>query len=202
MRLYTGALMNACLQRADRIKYSAIYHLTNVMGCYVIAPLYEWEAVFLGRGGGWVPVSTGDAPAAPAVIKMPATLVLELMTAHRGPQAVGCSVECGTFSSPGVGNMPAFDAVPLVSAAATLDADAKSLYLSIVNCSVDAPMRIDLAGIDCEKEADVYCVAGASPLATNSFDAPDTITITRDKARVGELTLPPHSFSLVVLRLD
>ena len=107
--LYTGALMNACLQRADRIKYSAIYHLTNVMGSYVIAPLYEWKAVNLGRGGGWVPVSTGEEPAAPAVIKMPATLVLELMTRFRGSQALRCAVECGTFDSPAAGNMPAFD---------------------------------------------------------------------------------------------
>ena len=46
--LYTGALMNACLQRADRVKYSAIYHLTNVMGSYVAAPLYEWRERFYG----------------------------------------------------------------------------------------------------------------------------------------------------------
>ena len=200
--LYTGALMNACLQRADRIKYSAIYHLTNVMGNYLIAPLYEWEAVYLGRrGGAWAPVSTGESPAAPAVIKMPATLVLELMTAHRGPLAVGCAVECGAFSSPGVGNMPAYEDMPLISAAATLDAEAKRLYLSVVNYAVDAPMRLELAGIECGDEADVYCVSGASPLATNSFDAPNAVAIKRDEARADALTLPPHSFSLVVLRL-
>ena len=41
--LYTGSILNLCLQRADRIKYSAIYNLTNVMGSYLIAPLYNWS---------------------------------------------------------------------------------------------------------------------------------------------------------------
>lgn len=199
--LYTGALMNACLARADRIQYSAIYHLTNVMGSYVIAPLYEWEAIFFGRGGGWVPVSTGDAPEAPAVIKMPSTLVLELMTAHRGPLAVQCEADCATFSSPPAGNMPAFEDVPLVSAAATYDAEAKRLYLSLVNCAVDAPTKIELAGIAPADAAEVYVVAGASPLSTNSFAAPDTIAIERQVVRADELTLPPHSFAMLVLQL-
>ena len=162
--IYTGALMNACLQRADRIRYSAIYHLTNVMGSYVIAPLYEWEAVNLGRGGGWVPVSTGKDPAAPSVIKMPATLVLELMTAHRGAKAIQCEVDCGSFSSPAAGNMRAFEDVPLLSAAATADDEGKRIYLSIVNCAADESMQIALEGIDCGDYADLYIVSGATPL--------------------------------------
>ncbi len=199
--LYTGALLNACLARADRIPYSAIYHLTNVMGCYLIAPLFEWEAVGLGRGGGWVPISTGEAPLPPAVVKMPATLALELMTAHRGEYAVRCEVDCGRFHSPAAGNMPAFDDVPLVSAGATLDAAGERLYLSLVNCAVDAPMRIELSGVDCAASAEVYLVSGDSPLASNSFDAPAAITIQRQSAPVDGLTLPPHSFAMVVLRL-
>ncbi len=199
--LYTGALMNACLQRADRIKYSAIYHLTNVMGCYLIAPLYEWGAVSLGRGGGWVALSTGATPDEPAVIKMPATLVLELMTAHRGAQAVRCEVDCGVFSSPAAGNMPAFDDVPLLSAAATLDAAGERLYLSLVNCAVDAPLAIELAGVDCADEAEMHIVTGASPLASNSFDAPDSVAVKSSRVDVGRLTLPPCSFALVSLRL-
>ena len=199
--LYTGALMNACLQRADRIKYSAIYHLTNVMGSYVIAPLYEWKAVNLGRGGGWVPVSTGEEPAEPAVIKMPATLVLELMTRFRGSQALRCAVECGTFDSPAAGNMPAFAAAPLVSAAATYDAERKRLYLSLVNCAADAPMRIELAELGVAEQVEMYVVAGESPLATNRFDAPDAVRIEQRQARADELILPPHSFAMLVLQV-
>ncbi len=199
--LYTGALMNACLQRAERIKYSAIYHLTNVMGSYVIAPLYEWEAVVLGRGGGWAPVSTGADPAAPAVIKMPATLVLELMTRFRGSRAVGCAVECGTFDSPAAGNMPAFDGVPLVSAAATFDAERNLLYLSVVNCAADAPMEIGLAGLEVREKIEMYLVSGDSPLATNRFDAPEEVEIVQQYGRADELVLPPHSFAMLVLQV-
>ena len=199
--LYTGSLMNVCIQRANRIQYSAIYHLTNVMGCYVIAPLYEWLAVFLGRRGGWVPVSTGDNPAAPAVIKMPATLVLELMTRHRGSVAVGCEVECGTFSSPAAGNMPPFDDVPLVNAAATYDEEQNMLFLSVVNSAVDKPAKVNLPGLPKAEEAEMYLVAGESPLSTNSFESPDTVAVEYSRAQADQIVLPPHSFALIVLRL-
>ena len=36
--LYTGGLMNACLQRADWIKMSASFNLTNVIGNYMATP--------------------------------------------------------------------------------------------------------------------------------------------------------------------
>ncbi len=200
--LYTASLMNACIQRADRIKYSAIYHLVNVMGCYITAPLYEWQAVNLARGGGWVPVSTGGNPAQPAVIKMPATLVLELMTQYRGSQAVQCKVECGSFSSLSAGNMPAFSEVPLVNAAATFDAEGRRLYLSVVNCQVDEAMQIRLAGVDTDSEIEMFTVSGQSPLATNSFASPDTIHIEHQTLPVDQIILPPHSFAMLLVRLS
>ncbi len=199
--LYTGSIMNLCLQRADRIHYSAIYHLTNVMGCYLIAPLYNWEELHMGRRGGWLPIDTGDNPAQPAVIKMPATLVLELMTHHRGRQALETTVDCGTFASPAAGTMPAFDDVPLVNAATTLDAEANALFVSLVNCGIDEPMSVSITGFEVETDVDMYCVSGASPLATNTFEAPDTVAIEHQTMPVDQLELPPHSFAMLVLRL-
>ena len=199
--LYTGSIMNLCLGRANRIRYSAIYHLTNVMGCYLIAPLYNWEELYLGRRGGWVPIDTGDNPAQPAVIKMPATLVLELMTHHRGALALETAVECATFASPAAGTMPAFDDVPLMNAATTLDAGGKALFLSLVNCSVDEPMDLSLTGVEVETDVEIYCVSGASPLATNTFEAPDTVAIEHRTMPVDQLQLPPLSFAMLVLRL-
>lgn len=199
--LYTGALMNACLRRADRIRYSAIYHLVNVMGNYLTAPLYEWAGVALGRGGGWVPVSTGADPAAPAVIKMPATLVLELMTRHRGPHTVETEVECGSFSSPAAGNMPAFDDVPLLSAAATIDRERATLYLSLVNCAVDQAMAIQLEGLTAVGAIDMFTVAGESPLATNSFEVPEAVAIARTSVPSDALQMPPHSFAMLRIGL-
>ena len=200
--LYTGSLMNLCLQRAHRIQYSAIYHLTNVMGCYLIAPLYRWEAVALGRGGGWVPIDSGDQPAQPAVIKMPATLVLELMTRHRGQQALATEVDCGTFASPPAGNMRGFDDVPLLNAAATYNADTREVFVSLVNCGLDKLMAVSITGLDVDDAAELYSVTGDSPLATNTFDAPETIVIKRQTVRLDDLRLPPHSFNMLVLRLS
>ena len=198
--VYTGWLMNACLQRADRIHYSAIYHLTNVMGCYICAPLYRWQALFMGRGGGWVPVDTGDAPDAPATIKMPATFVLELMTRHRGSHALGCEVECGTWASPAAGNMPAMDAVPLLSAAATGSPGGREVYVSLANADAQRSARITLAGIDAEDAATLYLVTGDSPLATNTFAAPGTVGIEERAVKLDGLEIPPHSFGLLILR--
>ncbi len=199
--LYTGSIMNLCLQRANRIHYSAIYHLTNVMGCYLIAPFYNWQELYLGRRGGWVPMDTGDDPAEPAVIKMPATLVLELMTQHRGALALETTVDCGIFASPAAGTMPAFDDVPLMNAATTLDADAKAVFLSLVNCGIDEPMSVSITGLEVETDVDMYCVSGASPLATNTFEAPDTVAIQHQTLPVDQLELPPLSFAMLVLRL-
>ena len=199
--LYTGSIMNLCLQRADRIKYSAIYNLTNVMGSYLIAPLYNWDASFRRRDGGWVPIDTGDDPARPAVIKMPATLVLELMTRHRGKQALETKVDCGTFASPPAGTMPAFDDVPLVNAAATFDAEANALFVSLVNCGMDEPTPVSIEGVDAEADVDMYLVSGASPLATNTFEAPDTVTVEHQTVPADQLVLPPHSFAMLILRL-
>ena len=96
---------------------------------------------------------------------MPATLVLELMTQYRGSHALRCTVECGSFSCPSAGNMPAFNDVPLVNAATTCDAEGSRLYLSVVNCQVDEAMQIRLAGVDTEGEIEMFTVSGQSPLA-------------------------------------
>ena len=197
--LYTASILNFCLQRADRINYSAIYHLTNVMGNYLVAPLYQWEAIGMGRGGGWVPVSTGDDPDRPGVVKLPGTLVLELMTRHRGPRSVAVQVECGSFASPAAGNQPAFEDVPLLNAAATLDEEGRRIFLSVVHCGVDGPARLQLSGIDCTGDLDCFTVTGKDPLETNTFDAPTNIAIEESRLTAEQIALPPQSFSLLII---
>ena len=199
--LYAASVMNLCLQRADRIKCSAVYHLVNVMGCYVTAPLYHWAAVNLGRGGGWVAMSTGESPDKPAVVKAPTTLVLELMTRYRGRYALQCDVSCDVFDSPAAGNMPGFDAVPLVNAAATWDAEQRIVYVSVVNCCVDEPMRVRLDGLEHVEVIEMHIVSGASPLATNTFDAPDAIQIKHEQVKADRVTLPRHSYAMLVVQL-
>ena len=198
--VYTASVMHLMLSRADRIHYSAIYHLVNVMGNYITSPLYEWDALNLGRGGGWVPASTGASPHKPATIKMPATLVLELMTRFRGPDSLPASVDCGTFSSPALGNQPAFDNVPLVNAAATHDSDMRTLYVSLANCSPNESVQINLDGAQIAEAVELHIVAGDSPLATNTFDLPDAVAIQSRRTNLNDIVLPPCSFAMLVIR--
>ncbi len=201
--LYTAGLMNACINRCDRIKMSAIYNLINVMGSYLVYPLYEWEAVSLGRGGAWVPISLGDNPVVPSVIKVPSTLVMELMTRYRGKHAIDCQVESPVFSSPAIGNQPAFDDVPVVDASATLDEDTNTLYLSVVNRDVDSPVDIQLQGLNIADDVMTFVVAGESPLSKNDASTPHAVTVQSDKRilRHNVINIPPHTFMMIVSKL-
>ena len=164
--LYAGALMNACINRCDRIKMSAIFNLINAMGSYLAYPLYDWQAINLGRGGGWVATSVN--PAEPRTVKMPSTLVLELMTRYRGKVAIRCDVDSPVMASPSAGNLPAYDDLPIIDASITYDEDVQQYFLSIVNRG-DAPVSIELTGLDNHTEAINYQVTADSPLATNDF---------------------------------
>lgn len=199
--LYTGALMNACIQRCDRIKLSAIYHLVNVMGSYLVSPLYEWEAVNLGRGGGWIPISLAENPHPPATIKMPATLVMELMTKYRGKQAIQCEVDTPVFASPSAGNLPAYDDLPVIDASATYDAINNRIYLSLVNRHVKSSVDVVIDGISSNSSFEVYMVSGNSPLDTNTFNKPDYVSITSQSVSDSQLTIPPHTYMMITILL-
>jgi alpha-L-arabinofuranosidase len=198
--LYTGALMNACIQRADRIKMSAVYHLINVMACYNVLPEYAWRQVPEARAGYWVKDTSADLQA-PQVVKLPTTLVLELLTQHRGPQAVHCAVDCPTFSSPAKGNLPAYDAVPLVDAATTYDVASGYLYLSLVNRDAEQATHVALNGVQISGMVTRYTVNGAHGLSTNSAEQPDAVgsTQTTWAPTQGTLEIPAHSFSMLVI---
>ena len=97
--------------------------------------------------------------------------------------------------------MPVYDDVPLVNAATTYDADTQAIYLSLVNCSIGESMGVSITGVEVEADVDMYSVSGASPLATNTFEAPDTVVVEHQRVSVDQLELPPHSFAMLVLRL-
>ncbi len=196
--LYTGSLLNACINRADRIKYSAIYHLTNVMACYIVSPLYEWQPISLGRGGGWVPVSIIEATNPPTVIKSPPTLVLELMTKYRGSKAIHSEVTCNTISSPSAGNLPAFEAIPMIDVSATIDPDTGQIFISIVNCNVNDSVEIEFTGLDNTSIYTAHIVSGETPTAINTFDAPQTVSIDVQHNVALPLVVLPHSYVMLV----
>ena len=85
--LYAGALMNACIQRCDRISMTAIYNLINVMGNYLVTPLYTWRR-HPSSGNYWAG-QVVEPVVPPMVVKAPTTLVMELLTHHRGRSESG-----------------------------------------------------------------------------------------------------------------
>lgn len=201
--LYAGGVMNACIHRCDRVKMTAIFNLINVMANYRVTPEYHWQKIPSTRGGNWVAFPDENAQAA-SVWKLPTTLVLELLTHHRGPLGITCRTESPVFSSPATGNLPAYDAVPLIDAAATYDPQQQIVYLSVVNRDAQHAAQLDLSGITRNRAAQIYTVTGAHPLATNTEEKPDAVGIEQSTWQPGSHTLqvPAHSFTLAAIPVD
>ncbi len=175
--LYTGALMNGCLQRAAWVTMSACFNLINVMGNYRVTPTQVW--------------------------KTPTTLVLELFTRFRGPVAVACSADGPTVATPAAGTLPAYDAVPLVDAAATCDPDKGVLYLSVVNRDPDRAGTIDVTGVTRGDGGRLLRVTGGGPQDLNTEDAPEAVVIEEDPLPAdGPLRIPPHTVAMAVLPIE
>ena len=174
--LYTGAVMNTCLERCDRIVMSAVFNLINVMGNYRVTPRTIW--------------------------KTPSSLVQELFTRFRGTQSIACSTDCPRVSTPGAGNLPAFEDLPLISAAATLDAASRMIYLSVVNRDPKRTAEIHLDGVQRSAETQIYRVAGDDPFALNTEAQPMAVRIETATwpAEEEALRLPPHSMNMLLLR--
>lgn len=175
--LYTGALMNACLKRCDRIQMSGIYNLINVMGNYRVTPTLIW--------------------------KTPSSLVLELFTHYRGEEGIFCSADSPTMATPAAGNLPAFADMPVVDAAATYDAAQKLIYLSVVNRDSQAAAALTVTGITRTGDSVIHYIAGDHPLALNNEDNPQAVRIEGMTWAAGEetLTIPAHSVALVVISI-
>ncbi|MEO1223760.1 MAG: alpha-L-arabinofuranosidase C-terminal domain-containing protein [Pseudomonadota bacterium] len=176
--IYVGALMNACLMRADWIKMSAIFNLINVMGNYRVTPSAVW--------------------------KTPSSLVLELFTQHRGDEAIDCTVHAPTVATPAAGNLPAYDTLPLVDAAATIDPTGNTVYLSVVNRDPERPATIEVKDIARQGPGQIHRVTGGDPQALNTEDNPNAVIIETESwpAEAGALEVPPHTVAMVVLPVE
>jgi alpha-N-arabinofuranosidase len=175
--LYVGGVMNHCLRRADRIVMSAIYNFVNVMANIRVTPDALWVT--------------------------PSALVLQIMTRFRGGQSIAVQVESPTFDSPETGNQPAMYDIPLVDAAATIDANHHTLYLSLVNRDQRQEAHIRIFGIARAGTAALHIVAGDDPLALNTEDDPSRVVVEAGEwaADNDMLVLRPHSFTMMVIPL-
>jgi alpha-N-arabinofuranosidase len=173
--LYGASVINACIQRCDGITNTAIYNLINVLGNYRVTPQSVW--------------------------KTPTTLVLEVMTRHRGPIGISCQVESPTFSSPAIGGQNSYEAVPTIDAAATCDPDTGTVYFSVVNRDIEQAASVQINGLVRDGAAKLYRVSADHPLALNTEVQPEAVKIEEDLWQTGTdlIEVPPLSFTLAVI---
>ena len=171
--LYAASLLNACINRGDMITNTGIYHLINVMGNYRIDGQKIW--------------------------KTPTTLILELFTKYHKGKILKTSVDSPTFSSPKIGKQPIYKENKLISASATYDQ--KQVCLSIVNKSEKESLIISTPTH--KKIIESYLVNGNSPTDMNDKKKLEKVYIKKNKLKCGKgyIKVPPHSFSLLLIKV-
>jgi alpha-L-arabinofuranosidase len=155
------------------IRNTGIYHLINVMGNYRIDGEKIW--------------------------KTPTTLILELFTKYHKGKILKTSVDCPSFSSPEIGKQPIYKENKLISASATYDQ--KQICLSIVNKSEKESLIISIPTH--KKIIESYLVNGNSPTDMNDKKKIEKVYIKKNKLKCGEgyIKVPPHSFSLLLIKV-
>jgi alpha-N-arabinofuranosidase len=124
-----------------------------------------------------------------------------LYNEHRGQDRLKATVEGPTFdtSREGAG-------VPVLDAVVSRSADGSKLYVKVVNTAPTNAVatRIELRGVDVRAEADWHLLTAQSLETHNSFATPDAVRPRREAIRAGarfQVSLPPHSVSVIVLRV-
>ena len=124
-----------------------------------------------------------------------------LYNRHRGQDRLKTTVLGPTFDTSLEGT-----GVPVLDAVASRSADGSELILKVVNTEPTRAVttRIELRGVEVEADADWHVISADSLDAHNSFATPDAIRPRREVVRAGgglQVSLPPHSVSVFVLRV-
>jgi alpha-N-arabinofuranosidase len=124
-----------------------------------------------------------------------------LYNRHRGQDRLKTAVEGPTFDTSQEGT-----GVPVLDAVASRSADGSEVYLKLVNTAPKSAVttRIELRGVEVGSEADWHLITAPSLETHNTFATPDAIHPRREVIRAGgslQLSLPPHSVSVIVLRV-
>ncbi len=121
------------------------------------------EPSFLGllgaRHGQWTPNATYYA--------------FELYTRHFGETLVGASARSPTYDSARVGIVPPMKGVPLLETVASLSGDGRTLFVMLINKSLDrrADVAVDLAGFEADGGT-AHLLTGASPDSNTGTELP------------------------------
>ena len=127
--------------------------------------------------------------------------VNRLYNAHRGRDRLRTTVAGPTFDTSAEGN-----AVPVLDAVASRSADGSELYVKVVNTAPARAVtaRIELRGVDVEAKADGHVLTAPSLEAHNSFAMTEAVRPRRVTVKAGrrfEVSLPPHSVTVIALRI-
>jgi len=172
-----AAFLNVLRRRAATVRIANLAQLVNV-----IAPIFTRDdGLFLQ------------------------TIYWPLLAAstYSGPLLVSSDTECDAFSSSRV----LAGSIPYVDALATMDAERKTLYLSLVNLHQRDAAEVHLLLRDAAVVATVtaHVVAGDRPDSVNSFEEPDAVRLNTQQLAPagGDLvwSAPPLSASVLEIPL-
>ena len=170
--LYAASLLHACLNRADIVKNTGIYHLINAMGNYRIKGKKLW--------------------------KTPTTLVLELLTKFHKGKILKSKVACDCISAPRLGKQPSYEKVKIIDAACTYNKNI--ICLSVVNKSPNKNIKVKLPLF--KEVLANYVINGHSPTDLNNELKRKKVKIRKNITKIKDTfcILLPHSFNLFILK--
>jgi len=125
---------------------------------------------------------------------------------YSGATAVDTWVECDGYSAEFEGRM--VSGIPYVDVSSTLDDATRRLFVSVVNRhrTQEALAQVRLRDITPPTDVLVHRLWHADPFARNTIEAPDEVAPTEESVTLPsgtlEITLPPHSYTILELMLD
>jgi len=173
--LYGARLMNVLERASDLVEMSAVSDLVN------------------GWPGGIIQASRH------AVFVTPIYLVNQLYREHLGTERLAIRVDSPVFDSTVEGN-----GVPYLDAVASRSADAKHVFIKMVNSHPEQALRtkVSVTGALIAGNAEMKTLTADSLHMANSFAAPETVSIKRSEIPAGSefwIDLPKHSVSVLTM---
>lgn len=131
---------------------------------------------------------------------------LAMQRHHSGGMAVSCHVDCAGYDAEFEGRE--VEGIPYLDVSTTLDEKSRKLYVSVVNRHRDEEVvaRLRMHDATPASTARIHRLWHENPLARNTSDAPEAIVPTNADIDIPgaefEVSLPPHSYSVLDLRLN
>jgi alpha-N-arabinofuranosidase len=170
--VFSASFLNACLRQAEHVHMACMAPVVNVRG-----PLFVHS-----RG----------------IVKRTTFHVLKMYSDLLLPNVIDCKVSCDALHVDQI-SVNALDAV------ATCSDDRRNVALALVNRHPEtaALWKLNLSSGGMAKSARVTILSGDSPDAYNDVTRPDRVVpVTREvMIENGALDLPPHSVSVLELRV-